>query len=526
MTPLAAVVSPRGGALRSEKVGSWQRDRLAVVYVRQSTVQQVLDHQESTRLQYGLADRAQALGWAADRVLVIDEALGRSGTRADERAGFQRLVSEVSLDHVGLILGLEMSRLARSNRDWYQLQELCALFRTLIADLDGVYDPAQYNDRLLLGLKGTLSEAELHVLKQRMHEGRRNKARRGELRFALLIGYVRGPEGTIDFDPDEQVQAVVRLIFRKFTELGTLYEAERARRQYDAVEPENRLVARTLERQWEAKLVAQQQLEEAYHRFLQEQPRTFSEAERAAIRRLAADIPALWAASTTTAANREELLRQIIETVVVAADGKSERVQVTIRWVGGGETAGTVIRPIRHASDLRTYGEICEQDVWRNLRAGADLDAGPSAGREHRRAPEWGGIPARRRWRFRGASNPRAAAPAAAHRAPPPHETEPRGMVERRSGPGARAPEREPATLDSAWLDPRAPGVHGPAPLDRLGGRRRTGPAAPASATIVGRRDSPALTSTGGGASWPRILNGSRGMAVVWLGRLGSRGCW
>src|SRR5438067_3540779 len=223
MTPLSAVANPRGGALRSEKVMPWHRDRLAVVYVRQSTAQQVLDHQESSRLQYGLVDRAQALGWAADRVPVIDEDLGRSGTRADERAGFQRLVSEVSLDHVGLILGLEMSRLARSNKDWYQLLELCAWFRTLSADLDGVYDPVQYNDRLLLGLKGTLSEAELHVLKQRMHEGRRNEARRGELRFALPIGYVWGPDGAIRFDPDEQVQAVVRLVFRQFAELGTLH---------------------------------------------------------------------------------------------------------------------------------------------------------------------------------------------------------------------------------------------------------------------------------------------------------------
>src|ERR671933_201932 len=223
MTPLTSVASPRGAALRSEKVSLWHRDRLAVVYVRQSTAQQVLEHQESTRLQYGLVDRARALGWAADRVLVIDEDLGRSGTRADERAGFQRLVSEVSLDHVGLILGLEMSRLARSNRDWYQLLELCALFRTLIADLDGVYDPTQYNDRLLLGLKGTLSEAELHVLKQRMHQGRLSKARRGELTFALPIGYVWGSDGQICFDPDEQVQAVVRLVFRKFEEVGTLH---------------------------------------------------------------------------------------------------------------------------------------------------------------------------------------------------------------------------------------------------------------------------------------------------------------
>jgi hypothetical protein len=138
---------------RSEKVQSWHLERLAVVYVRQSTPQQVLDHQESTRLQYGLAGRAQAWGWPAPRVLVIDDDLGKSATSTVGRVGFQRLVSEVSLDHVGLILGVEMSRLARSNTDWHQLLELCALFRTLIADLDGIYDPAQYNDRLLLGLK-------------------------------------------------------------------------------------------------------------------------------------------------------------------------------------------------------------------------------------------------------------------------------------------------------------------------------------------------------------------------------------
>ncbi len=139
--------------VRAEKVRTFHRERLAVVYVRQSTVQQVLDHQESTRLQYGLVSRAQALGWADDRVLVIDEDLGKSGTSAQGRAGFQRLVSEVSLDHVGMIFGLEMSRLARSNKDWHQLLELCALFHTLIADLDGIYDPALYNDRLLLGVK-------------------------------------------------------------------------------------------------------------------------------------------------------------------------------------------------------------------------------------------------------------------------------------------------------------------------------------------------------------------------------------
>src|SRR2546430_12427578 len=146
----------------------------------------------------------------------------KSGTTAQGRVGFQRLVSEVSLDHVGIIFGVEMSRLAGSNKDWHQLLELCALFHTLIADLDGIYDPAQYNDRLLLGLTGTMSEAELHILKQRMHQGRLSNAQRGELQFALPIGYIWSPTGEIQFDPDEQVQQVVRLVFRSFEELGTL----------------------------------------------------------------------------------------------------------------------------------------------------------------------------------------------------------------------------------------------------------------------------------------------------------------
>src|SRR2546430_3633798 len=146
----------------------------------------------------------------------------KSGTTAQGRVGFQRLVSEVSLDHVGIIFGVEMSRLAGSNKDWHQLLELCALFHTLIADLDGIYDPAQYNDRLLLGLKGTMSEAELHILKQRMHQGRLAKARRGELAIPVPTGYLRRSSGEGTFDPDEQVQAVVRLIFRQFAELGAL----------------------------------------------------------------------------------------------------------------------------------------------------------------------------------------------------------------------------------------------------------------------------------------------------------------
>jgi DNA invertase Pin-like site-specific DNA recombinase len=566
------------GALRSDKLYPRHLERLAVVYVRQSTPQQVLAHQESTRLQYGLVERAQALGWAPERILVIDDDLGRSAATADGRAGFQRLVSEVSLDHVGIILGIEMSRLARSNRDWHQLLELCALFRTLIADLDGIYDPAHYNDRLLLGLKGTMSEAELHILKQRLYQGSLQKARRGALAFALPVGYVWDAAGRIQFDPDEQVQTVVRLIFRKFEELGTLggllrylvqhhiqigvrvregpgkgalvwrrpnratvqmllkhplyagayvygrrqvdarrkqagrpqtgrvvmaptawhavlpghcpayitsdqydrnqarlaanraraetmgavragaallpglvvcarcqvrlgvhyngrrthhtydcmerrthygeplcqhvpgpcldtfvsqqvltalepaslelsltaaerveqeradldrlwqqrreraaYDVERAARQYHAVEPENRLVARTLERAWEEQLAAQQHLDEAYHRFVSQQPRMLTARERDAIRRLAADIPGLWAAPTTAVADRKAIIRQVVERVVVDVQGASERVRVRIDWVGGGHTQGELVRAIARLCDLSFYPQVCER---------------------------------------------------------------------------------------------------------------------------------------------------------------------
>ena len=206
----------------SDKIQPEHLERLAVVYIRQSTVQQVLEHQESTRLQYGLAERAVELGWPSERVLTIDEDLGKSASSSEGRTGFQRLVSEVGMNHVGLILGVEMSRLARCSKDWHQLLEICGLFSTLIADLDGIYDPSQYNDRLLLGLKGTMSEAELHILKQRMLAGKRLKAERGELGFSVPIGYMRRPSGEVRLDPDEQVQQVVKLIFRKFEEVGTL----------------------------------------------------------------------------------------------------------------------------------------------------------------------------------------------------------------------------------------------------------------------------------------------------------------
>jgi len=221
-------VAPGGAPSGSEplsgarKIQSQHHERLAVVYVRQSSPQQVLAHRESAALQYDLAQRAVAWGWPQERVLIIDEDQGQSGKWAEGRLGFQRLLAEVSLDHVGLVLGIEMSRLARSNKDWHQLLELCALFRTLLADQDGLYDPTNYNDRLLLGLHGMMSEAELHILQGRLNAGRLNKARRGELLNHPVTGYIRVPGDRLALDPDEQVQAVVRLLFDKFAELGTV----------------------------------------------------------------------------------------------------------------------------------------------------------------------------------------------------------------------------------------------------------------------------------------------------------------
>src|SRR3954454_5817128 len=219
--PDGAAQAPRGR--RSSKIRDRHLDRLAVVYVRQSSPQQVLEHKESRERQYALAGHAVAMGWAKERVLIIDEDQGQSGKTAEHRLGYQRLVAELTMDHVGLVLGLEMSRLSRSSKDWHHLLEVCALFGTLLADQDGVYDPHDTNDRLLLGLKGTMSEFELCTLRNRMDRGRLHKAELGELFSKVPCGYVKLPSGEVAFDPDEQARDVVRLIFDKFDELGSIY---------------------------------------------------------------------------------------------------------------------------------------------------------------------------------------------------------------------------------------------------------------------------------------------------------------
>ena len=200
----------------SQKVTADHLRRDAFLYVRQSSLRQVLENTESTKRQYALRDRAVSMGWPIERVHVIDIDLGVSGASAQDRDGFQRLVSEVANGHAGIVLGLEVSRLARNNADWHRLLELSALTQTLILDEDGVYDPAYFNDRLLLGLKGAMSEAELHVLKARLQGGMRNKARRGELELGLPVGLVYHPNGSVVLDPDQAIRSALQLLFDTF----------------------------------------------------------------------------------------------------------------------------------------------------------------------------------------------------------------------------------------------------------------------------------------------------------------------
>lgn len=560
---------------RSNKIADHHRQRLAIIYVRQSDPQQVRRHRESTDLQYQLVKFAKQLGWSQDRVEVIDDDLGVTGKHIEGRLGFQRLMTEIGLNHVGIVIGIEMSRLARSCKDWYQLLELCALFGTVLADPDGVYNPSHYNDRLLLGLKGTMSEAELHIMHGRLSAGRMNKARRGELFNHAPIGYVRNASGQMVLDPDEQAQSVVRLVFDKFHELDSLnallqylvrhkirlgfrphygpncgqlewrrpnrptlqnmlhhpiyagaysygrrpvdprrkipgrpatgrtvaaakecavllkdflpayitwdrYEAnlaklaenqaraaclgapregdsllngiltcgkcgcrmmvgyqgssgkfrytcmrhkvdygepvcqglagnkldllvseqmlavlepaalelslkaadaidqerarlhrhwkqklervrfdtERAARQYHAVEPENRLVARELERQWEEALVKQRQAEEEYARFEHEQPSRLSEDEKQSIRNLSQDIPKLWNAETTTAKERQVILRHLVDRVRVEVQGDTEIVDITIHWAGGYVSQHAQTRPVARYEQLQDHDRL------------------------------------------------------------------------------------------------------------------------------------------------------------------------
>ncbi len=597
----------------SSKVRPGHLQRQAFVYVRQSSLQQVLENRESTARQYALVEQAVALGWPRAQVEVIDEDQGKSGQSAVARQGFQRLLTAVALDQVGIIFGLEMSRLARSNKDWHQLLEVCAVFGTLLADQDGLYDPTGHNDRLLLGLKGTLSEAELHVLRSRLNEGRLNKARRGELCNHASIGYIRRPGGELALDPDEQVQGVVRLIFDQFDRqrslhgllrylvkheiqipvrphggpnrgqlewrrpnretlqnllhhpvyagfyrwghrtvdprkqrpgrpgtgrtvcapeqcqvllpdrcpayitaerfaanqerlaanrtrgmaagaprsghslLGGLvmcgrcgrrmtigysnggkglryactrafsnyaepvcqslagrglddlvgeqilaalqpealqlslaavadleqerarlhrhhqqeleranYQAERARRQYQAVEPENRLVARELERAWNEAMLHQQQVQAGYDKFRRTQPTGLTDAERQQIAALAEDIPALWHAATTTPAERQEIARLLLTSVAVEVVGQSEQVRVRLTWKGGHASDHALTRSVDRYANRSDYARLLG-------RIGELSDSGLSWAAVAEQLNREGFVPPKRVTRFSGA---------------------------------------------------------------------------------------------------------------------------
>jgi DNA invertase Pin-like site-specific DNA recombinase len=207
----------------NNKIQSFHHLKMACIYLRQSTMYQVMHNQESTDRQYALKHKALQYGWDASRIRIMDGDLGQSGSHTTGREDFKSLVAEVSMSNVGAIFVLEASRLSRSSADWNRLLELCSLTQTLIIDQDGCYDPSQFNDQLLLGLKGTMSQAEMHLIRARLHGAKLNKAKRGELRFPIPVGYIYDDEGNITFDPDAQVCHLIQLLFSVFKEKQTAY---------------------------------------------------------------------------------------------------------------------------------------------------------------------------------------------------------------------------------------------------------------------------------------------------------------
>ena len=205
------------------KASSQQLQKTAYVYVRQSSMGQVRHHRESTERQYALKDKAHQMGWTENLIEVLDGDLGRSGASTVDRTDFKAVVADVSLGKVGAVFALEASRLARSNADWHRLIEICGIMGTLIVDEDGCYDPSDFNDGLLLGLKGTMAAAELHFIRARLQGGKLNKAKKGELRFPLPVGYVFDEAGRIVKDPDEQVRGAIELVFAAFRQSGSAY---------------------------------------------------------------------------------------------------------------------------------------------------------------------------------------------------------------------------------------------------------------------------------------------------------------
>jgi DNA invertase Pin-like site-specific DNA recombinase len=356
----------------SARITPLHLDRFAIVYVRQSSPKQVLEHRESTARQYGFAEQAVAFGWPRDRVLTIDEDQGKSGRTTDGCDGFHRLVTEVTLNHVGVVLGLEMSRLVRSSKDWHAFSEMCAIFGTLIVDEDGVYDGNDPNDRLLLGLKGIMSEMELHIMRNRLQHGRINKAQRGELIYGAPYGYVKLLTGKVDFDPDEQARAVVRLLFDKFDELGSVYSLflwlvkhgvnlpirprtgpNKGRLEWHR--PSLATLNQTLHHPMYAALRKEREIKEEYDRYCRQTPPQLSAEDEARIAALASDIPALWNSPQSTNAHRQEITCCLIERVVVHVESNTDRSEAVILWIDGYESRHDFVRAVRRYAQ---YGEF------------------------------------------------------------------------------------------------------------------------------------------------------------------------
>lgn len=232
----------------SDKIGAQHLSRKAILYVRQSSAYQVQHNEESRRLQYAMESRLRELGWAA--VEVIDEDLGRSAAGTESRNGFERMVSEVCLGHVGAVAAREVSRFARNSRDWQKLVEVCRVVDTVLIDQETVYDPRKSNDRLLLGLKGSLNEYELDLLRQRAWEARREKAKRGELVAQVPVGFIKSPDQRIEKDPDRRVQEAIRLVFRKCVEFGSARQALVWMVEHGLQIPTRRFIAGAWETKW------------------------------------------------------------------------------------------------------------------------------------------------------------------------------------------------------------------------------------------------------------------------------------
>jgi len=336
-----------------DKVTAAHRQRNALLYVRQSTLRQVAENTESTQRQYDLRQRALALGWAAEDITVIDSDLGQSGASASDREGFQRLVTEVGMGRAGLVMGLEVSRLARNSSDWHRLLDMCALSATLILDEDGLYNPCLFNDRLLLGLKGTMSEAELYMIRARLRGGMLSKAARGELLLEVLTPLALEVALAVQDEVQARIEQADQLRYQRVERAR--YEVELARRRYMQIDPDNRLVADALEAHWNDKLREQTNAQQHYEREREQDRLLIDESMRAQIHALAQSFPTLWRDPETSALERKRMLRLLIEDVTLRKDND---ITLQVRFKGGATRTLVIPKPLSAGEERKTSPQV------------------------------------------------------------------------------------------------------------------------------------------------------------------------